>query len=170
MSSDSNNMAHMALASREAQRGMQDASATYISHAVKKYQVVAVVIGVVIFFLLVVGLYFLVRALTLKKIRKYAILDKKTKKEDKSDALESAIAGYDALEIGLMGVAAAVSIGFTFLFIERKKFIARTHAEAAYHHATGGLKNLDMSSVSLYGSQNTRRDSNSRTSNMSPFS
>ena len=146
-------IAHTALASREAQRGMQDATTTFAAHAVKKYQVFAVVIGVVIFFLLIIGIYFLMRSLILKQIKKYAILDKKTKTQDKSDTLESSIIGYDGLEIGLIGVAAAVSIGFTFLFIERKKFVAATKAEAAYHHATRGLQNVNMSNVSLYGSQ-----------------
>ena len=145
-------IAHIALASREAQRGMQDASTTFAAHAVKKYQVVAVVIGVVVFLVLIVGVYFLMRSLILKQIKKYAILDKKTKTQDKSGTLESSIIGYDGLELGLIGVAAAVSIGFTFLFIERKKFIATTQAEAAYHHATRDLKDTDMSSVSLYGS------------------
>lgn len=131
-------ISHVALASRDQQLGIHDSIRTATAHTIKKYQTLAVVIAVVVFLALVVGVYFLVRSLIIKAIKKYDIKDKKSG-DDKSDSLQSSVVGMDALEMGLIALSALIAVGCALLFIERKKFVATRKGEQAYHHVATSL-------------------------------
>lgn len=149
------NISILSLSSSEAQRAYHEATLSHTNFLAKqKHKPVAILIGIAVFLVLTISLYFFT------KWRFAQIVDEKIPKDKKSvdgtvanPALKSSLSGMDGLQMALLFGSAAVAMGCGFAYLLAKKRSELEQGLALHAKTTANLAQaeLDYSKVGALG-------------------